>query len=279
MDRILQNTPATISATWYEDGEITDPGAATIAITRADGTTLVAADTATSGSGTAARTYNLTETDTELLDTLAVTWTSPTKGIISTYAEIVGGFLFTLAQARALTSLADEDTYPTAMLAEYRTLAEQAFEDAAGVAFVPRYTRETTYHPSRVPALNLKPRVRTIRSLSSDATELTSTQLDELYTSPHGFVYPGTNSDFQNVVTVGYEHGYDTPPAAVSRAVLLLAKSWLVSNDSPIDMRATQFSTEDGPINLATPGMFGSTFGIPQVDQVLAQYSVRTYVA
>jgi hypothetical protein len=105
LERIQQRTPGTLSQQWYEDGTVVDPGTVTIGITRADGTSLVAAGTATAGSGTAARTFNLTTTHTALLDSLTVTWTSTLKGTLVSYLEVVGGFLFNLADARALSPL------------------------------------------------------------------------------------------------------------------------------------------------------------------------------
>jgi hypothetical protein len=101
MERILQSAPFTASETFYEDGVIVDPGTVTVGVTRADGTVLIAAGTATAGSGAAARTYALTIANTALLDTLTVTWTSATKGVRTSTIEVVGGFLFTLSQARA----------------------------------------------------------------------------------------------------------------------------------------------------------------------------------
>jgi hypothetical protein len=64
--------------------------------------------------------------------------------------------------------------------------------------------------------------------------------------------------------TVGYEYGSDFPPPGASEAALILAKSRIVRG--PIDDRATQQPSEYGPINLATPGMFGSRYGLPAVD-------------
>jgi hypothetical protein len=51
VERILQLTPGTLSQQWYEDGAAVDPGTVTVGITRADGTTLVAAGTGTTGRG------------------------------------------------------------------------------------------------------------------------------------------------------------------------------------------------------------------------------------
>jgi hypothetical protein len=82
LERILQNTPGSVSKQWYEDGTAVDPGTVTVDITRADGT-VVASDASVSGTGTAARTLALTTTHTGLLDRLTLTWVSSDKGSCS----------------------------------------------------------------------------------------------------------------------------------------------------------------------------------------------------
>jgi hypothetical protein len=76
-------------------------------------------------------------------------------------------------------------------------------------------------------------------------------------------------------VVVGYEYGADEPPERVKRAVLLLAKNWLVNG--PIDDRATAIPAGEagGVITLATPGIRGANFGIPEVDAVVEQYRIK----
>jgi hypothetical protein len=112
LERIGQLTPGTLSQQWYEDGAVVDPGSVTVGITRADGTVLVAAGAATTGSGTGARTYNLTTTHTALLDRLTVTWTSTLKGTLLSYVEVVGGFWFSLAELRAIRGLVGHHRLP-----------------------------------------------------------------------------------------------------------------------------------------------------------------------
>src|SRR5690349_811749 len=113
LERILQGTPGTLSQQWTEDGAPADPGTVTISVTRADGTVLVAVGTGTSGSGTNPRTFQLTTTHTALLDTLTVTWTSTTKGTLTSYLEVVGGFHFGLGDLRGLSPLDQTAKYST----------------------------------------------------------------------------------------------------------------------------------------------------------------------
>jgi hypothetical protein len=275
MDRYLQSTAATLSVTFSVDGTGTNPSpdSATVTVTRADGTAVVT-NAAATDAGTGVFTYTLTPAQTAQLDQLTVAWTATLNGVaqtLTTRAEIVGGFLFSIADARAVKPLENTTTFTTAKIVAARTLAEQALEDACGVAFVPRYTRETLTGYGATTLVARWPRVRTVRSATVDDTALTVGELADLKVLPSGEIYnPGRWTNGFASTVVAYEHGYDSPPLRVSRACLLLAKNWLV--DGPIDDRATSLSTDDGIVTLATPGLRGSTFGIPEVEAVVQEY-------
>ena len=273
MERALQNNPYTASMTWYASDGVTlaDPGVVTVDIVRDDGTVLVD-DGATAGAGATARTYALTAAlHTDDLDLLTVTWTS-TLGERKSYIEVVGGYLFTVADARAMSPLADTSKYPTAKIEAVRTLVEEAIEDACGVAFVPRYRRETLSGTGLQDLPLSRARIRSVRSASVDGTALTSTELAELDIHSARYLNWSNYWDtgYGNVI-VGYEHGFDYPPARIARAALLLAKRWLV--DGPIDDRATSLVTEDGTFSLTTPGIRGAMFDLPEVNAAIEEYS------
>jgi len=243
LERVLKATPATISNTWYEDGAAVDPGVVTIDITRADGTPLVN-DGATGTSGNT-RTYNLTAaTHTNLLDTLRIDWASPTKGTMTNYVEVVGGFLCSITDIDG--QLQSSGSYTAAQKATKRTLAETAIEDYCGVAFVPRYHHQTLNAPGTTDLLTRWPRVRSIRTATLDDTALT---VGDLVPGENGTIYysSGWTAGFGNVV-IGYEHGYDFPPPRISEACAVLAKHYLVRG--PVDDRMTSMITEDGTFSI-----------------------------
>lgn len=279
--RVKQATPFTVSNQWSEGGVNVDPGTVTIGITRADGSVLVAPGTSTSGAGVAARTFALTTTHTAQLDRLKITWTTSLKGVDTSYVEVVGGFLFTIAELRDEDPLGDAAKYPTDDLVYMRTVVEQSFEKECGRAFVPRYELEVkrTYRPTLSRKLQVSwPLVRAIRSATVDGRVLAAGELAtvQAYTTglfhPSGWARYGTESD----ITVGYEHGYDFPPGFVSEAAKLLAKNWLVKG--PVDDRMTSMSNDDGTFSLATPGLRGSRYGIPEVDAVVNGYGAAVLV-
>jgi hypothetical protein len=281
MERILQSAPFTPSETFYDDGVIVDPGTVTVGVTRADGTTLIAAGTATNGTGAAARTFALTIANTALLDTLTVTWTSATKGIRKSTIEVAGDFLFTVAEARAVAPLNNTTTYTTAAIIAMRTTVEQAIEDEYGTALVPRYARETVSGDGSG-YVRLRDPVRTIRSATTTAsgvvTTLTAGDL-ALLSGDSGFVTGyGWPAGLGNI-TVGYEYGLDRPPQRIKMDALRLCRQWLVNG--PVDDRALGVAAPDGAFSfgLATPGRNGSIFGLPDLDAAIQASPYRIGVA
>ena len=281
MQRIVQGLGATLSHVFYVDGVATNPSpdTATVSITGDDGTVIVASTAATEA-GTGVVTYTVTPAHTADLDIWSVRWTATIGGQAQTFTDIVevaGGVLFTIAQARALSPLSSAVTYPTASIVEARTMVETALEDACGVAFVPRYYKQRVSGSGRS-TLMLRPRLRTIRSVTVDDVAITQSYVDTMRVLPTGEAYyPSYWTRGTSNLEIAYEHGHDYPPPRVSQAALLWAKNHLVKG--PIDDRTTSLQSEDGTYALATPGLRGSWTGIPEVDAVIQQYSLEVGVA
>jgi hypothetical protein len=273
MDRILKGTNATLKVTFMVDGVVTDPtpATATVTIIGADGTALVTAAPAVHGT-VGVFTYTLSGGAIANVDNLTARWTSA-LGTVETYVEVVGGFLFSLFDLKSDVAGKTTDEYVTA-----RTDAEDALEQACGCAFVPRLRTQTFSGSGALTAVLDRPFVRAIRSVRIGGVALTVSELLALRFSTAGTLYhqSGWTAGYGNAVVV-YEHGMDRPPQRVGRACRTLAKINLTRG--PLSDRATQDVTEFGTVNLATPGMFGSTFGIPEVDEVVREYDMRVAVA
>jgi hypothetical protein len=280
MDRILRQTAATVSRTFYADGVATDPGTVTLTITGADGT-VIASGVSTSGSGAAARTYNVTAAQTATLDTWTLAWTSATKGTLYSTVQVAGGFLFSLAEARTLAPLDDTTKYPTAALVAMRTTVEEAIELEYGTAVVPRYTLEP--RRMRDGMIVTRTPLRALRSLSYTSagvtTAYTSQQLAALTLEDWAITGAWGWGCRTSQVTVGYEYGLDTPPGRLRQAAIRLARQWLVSG--PVDDRALGAASPDGNFSfgLATPGRGGSVFGLPELDAIVMSSPYRVMVA
>lgn len=275
MDRVVRGTAPTLYNTFYIDGVPTDPApdSATVEVVRADGTTLIPT-TAASEAGTGRFSLTLTTTETADLDRVEVRWTADFGGVpqtVTTEVEIAGGVLFTIPEARRDQTLSDAAKFPADRIVEARTAAERALEDACGVALLPRYEYETVLDAGGDYLPVKWAKVRTVRSLSSGGSSLSTPDL-----VVGGSIYWGQGSDDSyppNNVTIGYEHGLDRPPGETSRVAVRLARHYLV--DAPIDDRAIRIDADNGSWLMATPGMRSKSggsrailreFGIPEVD-------------
>ena len=301
-EQVLRGQAATLSITFADDdGATVDPGVVTVTIARADGTA-VATDVATGGTGAAARTYPLTATDTADLDLLAVTWASDDGSVATATVEIVGAWLYTIAQARAFDKkqLASAATYPSADLAAARARLLDQFEEICGTAFVPRYKRIVLDADRSASLLLPDLRVSKLREVSlrvvgaTDFTPLTADEFADVEVSPTGLIrrealgffdglftraqlgeYQLLNTRRQNV-RVAYEYGWPAPPDAIRRAALTVLLAQTVPTN--IDQRVTSVTDSIGSTAYATAGrqinQYSAMpyFGIPYVDSVLAQY-------
>lgn len=284
--QVLRGVAATLSYQFVDsDGTAAAPaGDVTVTVTRADGT-VIDTDAATGGTTTAPRTYSLASADNQTLDLLTAVWTDDGDGSThTTYVEVVGGYYFSVAEARASdATLTDTTKYPNAAVVAARREVEEEFERICGVAFVPRFAVETmdgpgcarielTHHPVR--------EVRFVRAYS-DATTYLAWTVDELASLVHddeagwGVVTSRTGVGFARGsanLMVGWEHGMDRPPAEVKRAALQRLRYRLNMSLAAIPDRATSFSvTEGGTYSLSTAG--AAKTGMPDVDAVLDRWS------
>jgi hypothetical protein len=174
----------------------------------------------------------------------------------------------TVADLRARYSEITSPKYSDDDVQDAIDLATEAFEHAADVAFTPR-TEVLTLTADDGYRLSI-PRARVTAVSSVSGSSSGTVTLDGQIIAGGLFINasPWLTTE---TLTVTVTHGYTTTPKPVIRAVQLLARTWLIRG--PVDDRATQIpSAEGGVINLATPGLFGSTFGIPFVDATLEQY-------
>jgi hypothetical protein len=259
MERVVRGRKFTLSKTFYSDGvPVVPTGMPTVAIVRADGTTVTTS--AVAGTGVGPYTVTVVAANNALLDTLTVTWTATITGDASTYVdtvEVAGDVLFGVTQALAVLP-----TATVATIADARTYAETEIEAQLGYALVPRYTLEKTTGRWCQALRVSNPYVRTIRSATVNGVALSAGQLTDLSFDANGFVtgYPwgpiaGAWGTTLNNVAIGYEHGLDTPPPGASRAALDEAVAYLGGSTANgtgggIDPRAESVVTVDGTVRL-----------------------------
>lgn len=267
--RILRGVPATL--TWQAldaDGNEADPGTTTVRVVADDGTEVVPAGAATAGTGADPRSYTLDAAHNTRLDQLTVTWSSAAAGTQTTTVDVVGGFYFSVTEARASDATLTNDTkYPDEAVIAARREVEDEFERITGVAFVPRYGR------SLVAVFNgfalLPPALRVVRSATPyGCPTYTSDQLAALQITDYGAVTRLGNT-VTSPLDIAYEHGMSRCPPDIKRAALIRLRSRLNLSNSGISERAKTYTPDTGigTIELSEPD--GLTTGIPEVDAVL----------
>ncbi len=287
--RILQGVAGTLQVTLldYTGAAADASGALTVKVTRADGTTLVAAGTATVHGTTGVYTGALTPAQTATLDLLTATWTDAGDGSVTvTTHEIVGGFYFSIADARASdTSLTNATKYPDALILTTRQEVEEECEKICDVAFTSRYRRIALDGDGTNQLILPDNQIRTIRSIrvysdlaTATYTAFTSTQLANVFIDPDNRIertdYAWFDEGRGNIV-IEYEHGYNRPAADLKRASLIRLRSRLNAALTGIPDRATSFtSAEGGTYRLARTSAYKT--GIDEVDGTYERYSLRS---
>lgn len=267
-EHVLKDTQATLSIL-FSGGDA--DGAVSVSAKNALGSE-VAAGTATPDAGDGAYTWALPPQSD--VGKLTVSWSGKWSGIDQTIrgrVEVVGAFLFTIAQLRAFgdQALKDETAYPAAVISDARARITDSFEQICGKSFVPRYSLDDLRgikYQSHIWLKHLQP--TKILSCLVDTKDLSS-QLADLTFSATGKVLWKNGSFNGRTVRIGYEYGYDYPPSDISRAAMVLARYELVTAD--VSDRMIAFTSDLGTVRMSVPGRDYPT-GIPLVDSTLNRY-------
>lgn len=261
VQRILLGSSASVTETMTDGlGVVPSPAptAVTVDITNAAGDDIGSGIAAVSAAAPADFSVAINTAMTTSLDRLTLVWTWGVGRTTTTYVEVVGGFLFTIAELRQIGPLGSDANYSNVTLANVRSAVEDAIEAQLGYALVPRF--RTTRFGVPLSTVRLAPYLRSVRSISDDGTDVDVADVTYDYT---GYV---TGYSFTGPTVFGFEHGLDAPSPQATAAALLLAKTWAIKG--PIDDRTTSFTSDVGITSqLLTPGIGGSIFGLPAVDQ------------
>lgn len=289
MERVLRNTAATVSVTFYNGTTAVEAdGAVTVVAKKADGSTLFST---TATNQPAVGVYSVVIPAQSTLNFITLSWTGSFTGTpvtITSEVEIVGGFYFSLGELRAYESAFSNLTnYPDSRLADARDQVEAEFEDICHRAFVPRYWRESSIEidPDEYMIWLEKPEATMFTVLKQNNQDLlsyyTSGYLIRDKNSPRGVHAINTAVNLFNYdtmyypISAEYEYGLTQVPIPIKQKALKRAKQLLLGQRSTIDERATTMLLPDiGQVNLATPGERGSETGVPDIDVVLRRYTL-----
>lgn len=276
--QVLVNSGESIRATFYVDGNATDPdgNTATVTITKDSDGSAVATNAATTRISTGTYAYALQPQ--AALDRLKVVWSGTFDSLpqpVTTYLDIVGGYFVTLAELRAMPNLSDPAKFSTAELIEARQWFETLAEHHCGRAFVPRY-KKLRMSGSGTSTLLLDMDIRSVRSVRdyTDATTytaFTAAELADIDIDPLGNLTRLTGSwryGIRNLVLV-YEHGMDACPDNLRAAAKDVIRNHLLEDHTGHQEYALQ--TDVGIIRFERPGP-GAPTGNRTADTVLNSY-------
>jgi hypothetical protein len=273
-DHILKNTRAVLDITFSAGAA---DGAVTVTVTNASGT-VVSSGSASQVSG---GEYTFALNPQPAVADLTVTWAGSWGGVaqsIQSKAEIVGAYLFTLAQARSFdkAALANTTLYSDSLIREARAGITDFFEEVCGVSFVPRYGRDVVDGNSGTDIWLTRPRVNSVLAATVDAVAISDLSAVVVY--DYGMAYRPSSWTAVNRrgVIVEYEHGYTQPPYDIHLAALTYLRYLLVASE--LSDRTVMFTNELGTIRNAVAGRNYPT-GIPSVDAALIRHDERILIA
>jgi hypothetical protein len=268
---ILKNTKQTLEVT-FDQGDA--DGDVAVVVTDAAGTQVATGNATLDADGR--YTFDLAaQAD---VASLTVRWSGEWAAAaqsVETHAEIVGAFLFTVADLRDFNDrkLADDTDYPDALIAEKRDTITDYFEQVCNVSFIPRFARDVLEGENRQTLWLMKRRPSRLLSVTADGTEFDADAIAEVDVYDSGKlwrpqVWPWNPGNRRNVV-VEYEYGYQVVPLKIREAAMVLARYELITSD--LSDRTIAVNTELGNVRLSVPGEKYPT-GIPVVDTALCQY-------
>lgn len=283
--RILAGTRGELRLTVFQDGETVDLSSPSVVLTNADTGETITPGTAVAEENTGKLLQVLTAAETATPRRIKAVWTVTAGGnamTFTTYHEVVGDLLFTLAEARSFDkgALANAEEYPDADILAGRDVIWEQFEDICGVRFGTAATREIL-DGSGTAGLWLQWREAQAVSASATRSLATWTALDsddlaDLFISPNGRLIRETRGYWptgSRNIRVDYTHGYARVPLEIRRAALVVLRDQLPGSN--LTNRALSQTNEFGTFRIAAPGERDKWFGIPLVDEALSRYARR----
>lgn len=290
MERVLRNTPSTLSVTFYSNETPADPDANAVTFTarKADGTIAYTGSATRTGVGV----YTWLFAAQAFLMNYTLSWVGNFGGVpvtITTELEIVGGNYFTVAEMRAYDSVLNSVAYPYDEVVYQRQQVEAEFERICGRAFVPRFARETLTGDGSNELWLDNPEVTDILTLTIAGVNYISYESSLRVSRDHSkMIYftemSGLTFLEDEDIVIEYEYGMKKVPPQISDKAKKRTRGLLMGKNARIDDRISVIDGDFGRFNMATPGMdmgFGRYVrssmgvwhtGIPDVDVVLEDY-------
>lgn len=210
-----------------------------------------------------------------------VKWIADSGLFDITDVEVVGGFLFTVTEARNSDEfLRDPAEAPAAEILHYRDVVEQEFQQITSRSFTTRVERRRFLSDGSGEFFALLPDAQAIESVEIEGVpvaDLTGWHVSRLgvVTAPNRTVAP-----VGVPVVIAVRYGYSPAPPDVKRVAMVRLRFLMAAEQSGIPDRAVTWQPDDGgTFRLATPGAGKWRTGIPEVDSTLSDYSLDIVLA
>ncbi|MEU3618850.1 hypothetical protein ABZ725_41985 [Streptomyces sp. NPDC006872] len=268
--RFLTGRAATLRHTLLDDEDVLAVPAVSVTVRDATGDTVYTGPATSSDDSWSVSVPSLPQ------GVYTASWVAPDVAADQTTFEVVGGFLFSIPDARGSDmDLADKARFPAGEVRHYRDVVEAEFERITGRSFTPRVTRvEVEADGTRTLYLGHLD-VTAVAAVDgpSGPVDVSGWTVDGL-----GFLRAPYELPDGDRFTVTLSYGFVLAPEDVKRAGLIRLRSLLTAERSGIPDRATSFvAAEGGNFTLATPGRGGSETGIPEVDATLKRYRYEVF--
>jgi hypothetical protein len=251
-----------------DDGPPLTPDAVTVAVVR-DGRS-VAAVTGPAVRAGSVYTFSAGELGEGVY---TVSWDGGPGARDRTVVEVCGAHLFSVADVRQVDEELSAVRFPAATVRAARERVEAEFEQITGRSFVPRLRRIAAVSTGPAdPYLIPVPDVITVGAVTGSDDEPVSVGVERIGTAAVLWDLP------PGEFAVEVRYGFIAAPVDVQAAGLLRVRTLLFEPASGIPDRATSFQpAEGGTYTLSTPGVRGAQTGIPDVDAVLARYTIEEF--
>lgn len=274
MDRLLRDAGGQLDLNTYDSAgalaDVDGTNAPTIAVVDSGGTATVAFTPSRVSQGV----YKaLLPANFETLDVYRATWTWPNGQSRRSEFELVGGFLFTVAELQAFDT---NITATAAKILEAREIVEDTFEGemVTNRAFRPRGRREFLDGTDSDTLLVQGLDTYSVVSAKVGGVAYSAGDLADMKVFPHGAIqreFNGTWLGGVRNIEILYEYGFRVTPGDVTRAALRYAAYLLTKSAFDLERATAQFNDQGG-YRMTIAGRDGPT-GLPNVDAVLARYS------
>jgi len=248
-------------------------GSVTVAISKADGTTLTGGTATADGDG---YTFTLTAAEhTAALQRLKITWSATVAGRAITdveYVDVIGARYFQLWELRRMKGLNATSQFTNDDLKAVRDSVEEFVDDFTENAWSERYARDTfdANDSTRIHVLNGNVNSIVAVTLAGVAQTLTNwTITSDGLMRTDGDSFASSLQGGQELV-IEYTWGNEQCPSDLKQAMLKLARHYLLSTDSSIPDRARMMQTQFGMFIMDVASENKPT-GLPEVDSVLVR--------